>query len=323
MRAIQITEQGDADVLKLSNDVPEPTALQGTLVVKNVVSGINYIDTYHRSGLYSVALPFVPGVDGAGEVVAVGEGVSGFSVGDRVAYFGSGGSYAELTRVDAATTAHIPAGVSYEAAAAGMVQGLTAQALATLAYDIQPGDWVLVHAAAGGTGQLLTQIAKKRGGRVIGTVSTPEKAELAKELGAEAVILYTQQDVVQRVKEITGGRGVAVAYDGVGAATWDTSRRSLAPRGALVLFGNASGKVDPVDIFTLTPGNIRLQRPSLFEFLKEGTHVFQALSRDVLGAIAAGDLKVRIAGEWPLAQAADAHRALTSRATTGKLLLRP
>jgi NADPH2:quinone reductase len=268
--------------------------------------------------------PFVAGSEGAGAVRAVGEGVTEVGVGDHVAWAGvSGGGYASQALVPAERAVPVPAGLDDETAAALMLQGMTAHYLCGSAYPVQPGDDVLVHAAAGGVGLLLTQMVVRRGGRVIATTSTAEKAELAREAGAADVIDYTEVDVAEEVKRLTDGAGVAVAYDGVGRSTFETSMQSLRPRGMLVLFGGSSGAVPPVDPQTLNAhGSLYLTRPKLADYTADREELL-ARSSDVLGWAARGELSVRVGGRYPLAEAARAHEDLAGRRTTGKLLLLP
>ncbi|HKR49470.1 MAG TPA: quinone oxidoreductase, partial [Pseudonocardiaceae bacterium] len=245
MHAIQVTETGGPEVLRLV-ELPDPEPDPSQLLVELAAAGVNYLDTYHRSGAYPMPLPFIPGLEGAGTVTAVGPDAGGVAVGDRVAWATSFGSYAEQAVVSAEQAVPIPQGVDSETAAGSLLQGMTAHYLTVSVHPVQPGDTVLVHAAAGGMGQLLTQLATARGARVIGTVSTPEKEQLAREAGAADVIRYSEiDDVAGEVRRLTGGDGVAVVYDGVGASTFDASLASLRPRGMLALYGAASGPVPP------------------------------------------------------------------------------
>ena len=323
MKAIRIHSLGGPEVLQLE-DVPEPEPREGEVVVRLEAVGVNYIDVYFRTGLYKgPALPFTPGQEGAGTVSAVGTGVTDVAVGDRVAYTGIHGSYAEMAAVPAARLVKLPKGVTARLGAAAMLQGITAQYLATSTYSLKEGDACLVHAAAGGVGQLLCQIAKLRGARVFGTVSTEAKAELAREAGADEVIRYDQQDFAAEVKRLTGGQGVQVVYDGVGRATFDKGLDSLARRGMMVLFGQSSGPVPPFDPSILNPkGSLYLTRPSLGHYIATPEEL-QRRAEDVLGWIAEGKLRIKIGLELPLAEAAEAHRALEERRTTGKVLLKP
>ena len=323
MKAIRIHSLGGPEVLQLE-DVPQPEPKEGEAVVRVEATGVNFIDVYFRTGLYKgPALPFTLGQEAAGTVAAVGPGVADVAVGDRVAYTGVHGAYAELAAVPAARLVKLPAGVSTRQGAAAMLQGMTAHYLATSTYSLKDGDACLIHAAAGGVGQLLCQVAKLRGARVLGTVSTEEKAELAREAGADEVIRYDQQDFAAEVKRLTGGHGVQVVYDGVGRATFDKGLDSLARRGMMVLFGQASGPVPPFDPSLLnTKGSLYLTRPSLGHYIATAEEL-QRRAEDVLGWIAEGKLRIGIGLELPLAEAAEAHRALEGRRTTGKVLLIP
>jgi NADPH2:quinone reductase len=323
MNAIRIHSLGGPEVLQFE-DVPEPEPKEGEAVVRLEAVGVNYIDVYFRTGLYKgPALPFTLGQEGAGTVSAVGSGVTDLAVGDRVAYTGIHGSYAESAVVPAARLVKLPKGVSTRQGAAAMLQGMTAHYLATSTYSLKEGDACLVHAAAGGVGQLLCQIARLRGARVFGTVSTEAKAELAREAGADEVIRYEQQDFAAEVRRLTGGQGVQVVYDGVGRATFDKSLDSLARRGMMVLFGQSSGPVPPFDPSILNPkGSLYLTRPSLGHYIATPEEL-QRRAEDVLGWIAEGKLRISIGLELPLSEAAEAHRALEERRTTGKVLLKP
>lgn len=319
MRAIQITTTGGPEVLTLADlDTPEPGP--GQLLVKVSAAGVNFIDTYHRSGLYQVPLPFVVGSEGAGEVVAVGEGVEDVRVGDRVGSTNLAGAYAQYALVPAARAVRLPDGVSDEQGAACLLQGMTAHYLLSDTYPVRPGDTVLVHAAAGGMGLLLTQLATALGARVIGTVSMPEKEKLAREAGAAAVLGYG--DVPDAVRELTGGEGVAAVYDGVGRATFDSSLASLRPHGVLALYGYASGPVPPFDINRLQAGSYYLTRPTLAHFVASREDLTRRAS-DVLGRVREGSLRVSVGTRYPLAEAARAHEDLQARRTTGKLLIIP
>ena len=323
MKAIRVHAPGGPESMKLE-EVATPTPAAGQAQVKLEACGVNYIDVYFRTGLYKgPALPFTPGQEAGGTVAAVGPGVSEVAVGDRVAYTGVQGSYAELAVVPADRLVKLPQKVTAREGAAAMLQGMTAHYLACSTYPLREGDACLVHAAAGGVGQLLCQIAKLRGARVFGTASTEEKARIAREAGADDVILYTRQDFAAEVKRLTEGRGVQVVYDGVGRDTFDKSLDSLARRGLLALFGAASGPVPPFDPAVLnTKGSVYLTRPSLFHYIAEREELMQRAA-DVLGWIAAGQLRLSIGLELPLAEAAEAHRALEGRRTTGKVLLKP
>jgi NADPH2:quinone reductase len=320
--AIVVRATGGPEVLELDKvDAPTPGA--GQLVVSIAAAGVNFIDVYHRRGVYPVSPPFTPGSEGAGTVVAVGQDVTGFAEGDHVAWTTAPGSYAQQVVVPADAAYKVPDGVEDEVAAAAMLQGLTAHYLVTSTYAVKPGDTVLVHAAAGGVGLLLVQLAKYRGGKVIGTVSTPEKEALAREAGADEVIRYTETDFADAVADLTNGVGVAAVYDGVGRTTFDGSLKSLARRGVLALFGASSGPVPPVDPQRLNAGgSVFLTRPTLAHHIATPEE-FQWRSDELFSAIAAGRVSVRIGGRYPLADAHKAHEDLESRRTTGKLLLQP
>jgi NADPH2:quinone reductase len=322
MKAIRVHVPGGPDVLKLE-DVPEPTPEPGKANVKLEAAGVNYIDIYFRTGLYKAPMPLTPGLEGAGTVMAVGPGVSDIKVGDRVCYTGVPGSYAQMNSVPADRLVKIPDGLSFRDGAAAMLQGMTAHYLAVSTFPLKKGDSCLVHAAAGGVGLLLCQIASMRGATVIGTVSTPEKAALAREAGADSTILYTQQDFVAEVKRVTNGRGVDVVYDSVGSTTFEKGFDCLRPRGMMVLYGQSSGPVPPFDLQVLnTKGSLFITRPSLNAYVMTRDELLERAG-DVLGWIKDGALKLRIEHVFPLAQAADAHRALEGRKTTGKVLLIP
>ena len=322
MKAIRVEEFGGPGKLRLV-ELPEPQAAPGQLVVQVEAAGVNFIDVYHRTGLYPNPLPLVLGQEGAGRVTAVGAGVTGFREGDRVAWANLPGSYAERVLLPAERVVAVPAGLDQRSAAAVMLQGMTAHYLCTDTYPLAPGRTCLVHAAAGGVGLLLVQMAKARGARVLGTVGSPEKARLAREAGADETILYDQEDFREAVKRHTGGRGVDVVYDSVGRSTWEGSLDSLAPRGMLVFFGNASGPVPPIEPLLLTrKGSLFLTRPSLGHYVADRASL-EARAAAVLGAVLDGSLAVRVDRSFPLAQAAEAHRALEARETTGKLLLLP
>lgn len=322
MRAILVNRHGGPDVLEPA-DVSEPAPGQGDILIDVAASGVNFLDVYHRSGAYPTQPPFVPGSEGAGTVSAVGEGVDGVDVGDRVAWAMHPGSYATTAAVPAERAVPIPEGIAAEDAAAVLLQGMTAHYLTHATYPVQPGDTVLVHAAAGGMGLLLTQVVKLCGGRVIGTVSTAEKEKLARDAGADEVIRYAETDVAQAVSELTGGTGVAAAYDGVGRDTFDASLASLRPRGTLALFGQASGAVPPVDLQRLNAaGSVFVTRPSLPHHVADRGELL-ARAGDVLEWVASGQLRLHIGGRYPLEEAHAAHADLEARRTTGKLLLLP
>ncbi|HVL83282.1 MAG TPA: quinone oxidoreductase [Pseudonocardia sp.] len=323
MRAVQVPETGGPEVLTPA-ELADPEAGPGEILVEVAVAGVNYIDTYQRQGIYPVSPPFVLGLEGAGRVRALGSGVTEFAVDDRVAWSETLGSYAELVAVPAAKAVAVPDGVDDEIAVGALLQGMTAHFLVHDTYPVQPGDDVLVHAAAGGVGLLLTQLVTARGGRVIATVSTREKEELARGAGAAEVIRYTEvDDLAAAVRGLTGDRGVAVAYDSVGRDTFDASLASLRKRGMLVLFGAASGPVPPVDPQRLNAaGSVFLTRPKLFDHVDTRDEL-TARAAAVYGAVADGSLRVRIGHRYPLDEARAAHEDLQARRTTGKLLLLP
>jgi NADPH:quinone reductase len=322
VRAIRIHELGGPEVLQLET-VADPVPGPGEALVRLEAIGVNFIEIYQRTGFYKVPKPFTPGGEGAGTVVAVGAGVEHVRVGERVASSDFTAAYAELAIARADRLVALPEGVSSRQAAAVMLQGMTAHFLATSVYALQPGDVCLVHAAAGGVGLLLTQIAKRRNAIVIGTVSTPEKAKLAKEAGADEVILYTQQDFVAEVRRITKGALLNVVYDSVGATTYAKSLDCVKPRGLLVLFGQSSGAVPPIDpLVLLQKGSLFLTRPTLNHYVAARDELVWRAG-EVLGWLQEGSLSVRIDREVPLAHASDAHRALEGRSTMGKVLLVP
>ena len=321
MRAVTVREHGEAEAMELI-EVDDLSPGPGQIIARPAVAGVNFIDLHHRAGRYPLALPFVPGLEGAGRVVAVGAGVDEFEVGDRVAWKFALGSYAEQVRVDAWQAVPIPEEVNDETAAAVMLQGSTAHFLVTSAYEVQPGDTILIHAAAGGVGQMVTQIAKLRGARVIGTVSTPEKEGTARRAGVDEVIRYDGDvDVAATVRDLTSGEGVAVVYDGVGRATFEASLASLRVRGYLVVFGGASGPVEGLNVERLNAaGSVFLTRPTLGHYTRTREEV-RARTDDLFKWLIDGRLVVDVDRRVPLAQAAEAHRALESRATMGKVLL--
>lgn len=322
MKSIRVHELGGPDVMTLET-VPDPTPEPGEALVRLESVGVNFIDVYFRKGLYKTVLPYTPGSEGAGVVVAVGAGVTDVAVGDRVASQSFLGSYAELARVRADRLVALPEGSSARDGAAAMLQGMTAHYLAASTHTLQAGDCCLVHAAAGGVGLLLCQLARRHGAFVIGTVSTPEKAALARDAGANETILYTKQDFVAEVKRITGGVGVQVVYDSVGATTFLKGLDCLAPRGMMALFGQSSGPVEPIDPQLLSQkGSLFLTRPTLAHYVATPAEL-RWRANEVLGWIRDGSLRLRIDRELPLERAADAHRALEARETTGKVLLAP
>jgi NADPH2:quinone reductase len=322
MKAIRIHTPGGPEVLTLE-DVPEPAAGPGQAVVQLEAAGLNFIDIYVRTGQYKAAYPMTPGLEGAGTVTAVGPGVTEVRAGDRVAYTGVPGSYAQMNVCPADRLVKLPEGLSFKDGAAAMLQGMTAHYLVTSTYPLESGEVCLVHAAAGGMGLLLCQMAKMRGATVIGTVGSEAKAQLARQAGADHVINYATQDFEAEVKRLTGGAGVHVVYDGVGAATFDKGLNCLRQRGMMALFGQASGPVPPLDLQVLNQkGSLFVTRPSLFHYTASREELLQRAG-DVLGWIRDGKVTLRIGREFPLAQAADAHRALAGRETTGKVLLIP
>jgi NADPH:quinone reductase len=322
MKAIQVKQVGGPEAMELGElPVPQPKANEA--VVKLAASGVNFVDVYFREGRYKSPLPIVLGQEGAGVVSAVGAEVKSVKVGDRVAWCGLHGSYAEYAAVLADRLVQIPKGVSEEQAAATMLQGMTAQYLSHDTYPLKRGETALVHAAAGGVGLLLVQMAHNIGARVIATVSTEEKAKLAREAGADEVILYTQIDFEVETKRLTGGKGVDVVYDSVGKTTFDKGLNVLRTRGMMVLFGGSSGAVPPFDpIVLLQKGSLYVTRPTLVNYIATREELV-ARSSAVFGMIAAGKLKLRSEHTYPLAEAQRAHRDLEARKTTGKLLLIP
>ncbi len=322
MRAIRVHQYGAPEVMTLE-ELPTPPPGSGQAVVKIEAIGLNFIDIYQRSGLYKGTLPFPMGLEASGVVEAIGPEVTEVRMGDRVAYTGVPGAYATHAVVPTARLVTLPPSLSFQDGAAAMLQGMTAHYLSHSTYPLKPGDSCLIHAAAGGVGLLLCQMAKIRGARVIGTVSTDRKAKLAREAGADEVILYTDRDFEAEVKQLTGGKGVHVVYDGVGRDTFEKSVNCLALRGMLVLFGASSGPVPPFDAQVLNAkGSLFLTRPSLAHYIATREELRERAG-DVLGGIAAGRLTLRIEKTFPLAEAAAAHRALEGRSTTGKVLLIP
>jgi NADPH2:quinone reductase len=322
MKAIQIQKNGGPEVMALA-ELPVPEAAAGQVVVKVEAAGVNFIDVYQRNGLYPVQLPYVLGVEGSGTVSEVGSGAGTLAVGDRVAWAAGPGTYAEYVAVPSDKLVKVPEAIGFPEAAAAMLQGMTAHYLALETYPIKKGDTVLVHAAAGGVGQLLVQVAKRRGARVLATVSTEQKADLARKAGADEVILYTQTDFVEEVKRMTGGAGVHAVYDSVGQTTFLKSLDCLSRRGTLISFGQSSGKIQPIEPAILgAKGSLYLTRPSLFHYIADRVSLERRAS-DVLGWIAKGELVLHIGEKLPLAEAAEAHRRLEARKTTGKVLLIP
>lgn len=304
-------------------DVPVPDPKANEALVQIEAAGVNFIDVYFREGRYPAPLPFINGQEGAGLVVAVGADVTSLRLGDRVAYAGILGSYAEYAAVPADRLVKIPDELDFNQAAAAMLQGMTAHYLSHSTYPIKNGDTVLIHAAAGGVGLLLVQMAKKLGARVIGTAGSEEKAQLARDAGADEVIIYTEQDFETETRRLTEGQGVHVVYDGVGKDTFAKDLNVMRPRGYVVLFGGSSGAVPPFDLMELTKhGSLFVTRPSMQHYVATREELEQR-ANDVLQMIVRGDLKLRIYKTYPLAEAQEAHRDLEGRKTTGKLLLIP
>ncbi len=322
MQAIQIHSNGGPEVLTPSN-LPDPEPRVGEALIRIEASGVNFIDTYFREGRYPATLPYTLGQEAAGTILSVAPDVQGFAAGDRVAWCGVPGTYATMAVAPASQLIKIPDAISTEQAAAALLQGMTAHYLLHATFVPQFGDHILIHAGAGGTGLLLIQMARRLGAKIITTVSTEEKAALAREAGAHHVILYTQEDVPARVSEITQGEGLPVVYDSVGKSTFEQSLKCLCPRGTLVLFGGASGAVPPFDLIRLSQmGSLYVTRPTLRDYVATREDLEQR-ARDIFRWVSDGSLKLRIAHTYPLAEAAQAHRDLEARATTGKLLLLP
>ncbi len=322
MKAIVVREFGGAEVLSFQ-EIEKPAPKANEALVKLEAVGVNYIDVYHRTGLYPLARPFIPGVEAAGVIEAVGANVIEAAVGDRVAYVMTPGAYAEYATVDAWKLVKIPDGVDARQAVAAMLQGMTAHYLVTSVYPLKAGETALIHAAAGGVGLLLIQMTKRIGARAIGTVSTGAKAELAREAGAAEVILYTEQDFEQETRRLTDGKGVQVVYDSVGKDTFLKSLNTLAPRGMLALFGQSSGPVESFNPALLAQkGSLFLTRPSLANYTANREELLWR-SGELLDLVRSGNLKLRIEQTFPLSEAAEAHRQLEGRKTTGKVLLIP
>ncbi len=322
MKAIRIQQHGGPEVLRIE-EVPTPVPGEDQVLVRIEAIGVNFIDVYHRTGLYEVSTPFTPGMEASGIVESIGRNVTGLRGGDRVAYAMAIGSYAEFALVPAWQLVKLPGQLDSRLAAAVMLQGMTAHYLTQTTYPVKSGDSVLLHAGAGGVGLLVIQMAKKRGARVIATVSTEDKARLVRETGADEVVLYTQKDFEAEVKNLTGGKGVQVVYDSVGKATFEKSLNCLVPRGMLVLFGQSSGPVPPFDPSLLaSKGSLFLTRPSLTQYATTRQELLHRAG-EVLNWVASGDLKVRTEKTFSLAEAAEAHRQLEGRLTTGKVLLIP
>ena len=322
MQAIQVSQTGGPEVLSLV-DVPVPSPKPNEALVNIKAAGINFIDVYVREGRYPTPLPFVSGQEAAGVVTEVGSEVTTIKPGDRVAYTSVLGSYAEYAAVPASRLVKIPDELDFEQAAAAMLQGMTAHYLIHSSYALKKGDTALIHAAAGGVGLLLVQMAKKIGARVIATAGTQEKTQLARDAGADECIVYTEADFETETRRLTDGAGVHVVYDGVGKATFDKDLNVLRPRGYLVLFGGSSGAVPPFDLIKLSQkGSLFITRPTLAHYTATREEL-EWRANDVLQAIARGELKLRIHKVYPLAEAEQAHRDLEGRKTTGKLLLKP
>jgi len=318
MKAIVVEKTGGPDVLQYK-DFPKPKVEAGKILVKNHAIGVNFIDTYHRTGIYPLPTPFIPGREGAGEVVEVGPNVTEFKVGDRVAYVDAG-AYAEYTSVATLSAGKIPDNLPYSDAAAALLQGLTAWTMVRDGYPVKKGDYILVHAAAGGVGLLLCQMVNLLGATVIGTVSSEEKAQLAKANGAHHVIISTKENIVARVNEITNGLGCHAVLDGVGAATFQTSLKSVRRLGTLISFGNASGVVPPISISVLGEKSIKLMRPKLFSYLETKEEKDKWWS-ELMQLVADGKLNLQVHKKYKLEDAKTAHIDIESRKTTGKLLL--
>ncbi|MDB5509529.1 MAG: qor [Hyphomicrobiales bacterium] len=321
-RAIRIHQPGGPEAMLLEDIELAPPA-RGEVRIRHHAIGLNFIDIYFRSGLYPAPLPFTPGNEGAGEIVALGKGVDGWKIGDRVAYVSTLGSYADERNIDAKALIKLPKAISYETGAAMMLKGLTAQYLLRRTYRVKEGDTILVHAAAGGVGMLLCQWGKALGATVIGTVGSEEKGKLAKKAGAKHVILYNTEDFAARVKAITKGRLCDVVYDGVGKSTFPGSLDCLRPMGMFVSYGSASGQVEAFNIGLLQQkGSLFATRPTLFHYIAKRED-YEASARDLMKAISRGDVKIPIHARFPLADAAKAHEALAGRSTTGAAVLLP
>jgi len=321
MLAVQAVRTGGPEVLEVV-DLPVPSPAMGQILVRHQAVGLNYIDTYHRSGLYPLKLPMVIGLEAAGVVEAIGDGVSRFQIGDRVAYNGTMGAYSEAAVVPADRAVKVPETISLETAAAVLLKGMTAEFLVRRCFHVKPGDIVLIHAAAGGVGQILVQWCKSLGAKVIATVGGEAKAAIVRELGADQVIDYSHEDVAARVAEITNGQGVAVVYDGVGKDTWTASLKSLARRGVLVTFGNASGPAPAFAPLELSAKSAFVTRPRLFDYIAT-TDELDESAEALFDVLASGAVKVDIGQTFPLAEARAAHEALEGRRTTGATLLVP
>ena len=322
MKVIKIYEHGGPEVMQYE-EAPVPVPGKGQVLVKQGAIGVNFIDIYQRTGLYQVSLPHILGLEGSGTVEEIGGNVSEVRKGDRVAYAGVAGTYAEYSLVPADRVVKIPDSLDFKQGAAAMLQGMTAHYLTHRTYPIKAGDTALVHAAAGGVGLLLVQIARRLGAQVFGTVSTKQKAELAREAGADEVILYTEKDFEKEIKTLTAGKGVNVVYDSVGKTTFEKSLNCLAPMGYLVSFGQSSGKIDGFDPAVLgAKGSLFLTRPSLFHYIADRAGL-EKHADEVLGWVASGELRLRVERTFELSEAPEAHRLLAGRKTSGKVLLIP
>lgn len=322
MKAIQVSQVGGPEVLTLV-EAATPELKPNETLVQIKAAGVNFIDVYFREGRYPAPLPFINGQEAAGVIVEVGAGVDTLKPGDRVAYVGRLGSYAEFASVPAEQLVKIPDELDFDQAAAAMLQGMTAHYLSRGSYPIKHGDTVLIHAAAGGVGLLLVQLAKHFGARVIATAGSDAKAQLARDAGADEVIVYTTEDFETETRRLTDGRGVHAVYDGVGKDTFEKDLKVLRPRGYLVLFGGASGAVPPFDLMQLTKhGSLFITRPKLMDYIATREELEQR-ANEILQMIVGGELKLRIHKKYPLAEAEQAHRDLEGRKTTGKLLLIP
>ncbi|EEH06617.1 quinone oxidoreductase [Histoplasma capsulatum G186AR] len=326
-KGVLVSKLGGPEVLEYRTDLPVPTPKEGEVLIKNNLSGVNYIDTYFRTGLYTAPKPEILGREAAGTIVAVGPGANpkNFTVGERVAWMNTGG-YAEYTAVPAeANVARVPAGLSDEDAVAGFLSGLTTLTFVREAYPVKQGDWILIHAAAGGAGFLMTQLVKMTGAKVIATAGGPAKVELVKGLGADVVIDYRSAEGanwVEKVMDVTGGEGVDAVFDSVGKDTWEGSLNVCKRKGTVVYFGNSSGPVPPLQIRLLSSKNIKVLRPTVFPYIHTQAE-FDHYTEELFGLLKAGQLKVRIHKVYPLEEIAQAHIDLESRQTTGKLLLKP
>ncbi len=321
MKAIQVSRSGGPEVLELQ-DLPIPEPNPGQVRVEIRAAGVNYVDTYHRTGLYPMELPFIPGQEGSGFVNAIGDGVSELKIGDRVAWGSATGSYAQYRIISAEKLVKLPDQVSFELAAAVMLQGMTAHYLTHDTFSLGPDHRVLIHAAAGGVGLLFVQMAKMRGATVYGTAGTPEKADLARGAGADEVILYDREDFAERIQSLTDGEGLDAVYDSVGQATFDKSLECLRARGTLVTFGQSSGPVPPFEIRRLSTRSLYLTRPKLHDYIATREELLRRAG-DLFEWIGKGALDVRIDSSFPLEKAADAHRKLESRKSCGKIVLTP